>query len=287
MAEFAFRERLAELGFVDRVSMGGWVFRNTRSVHFGNRTVAVFPQIINHATEYAVGRAMPPVPPGIHGIGSVFNQSGIDAYYCAAAVREEDDGESVQWQCVRLALPVQQPYLEFPAAVQGFTNRNRHHNFLSHRANVNLIPEAAVPEVFSKENLRIAFVNEYFAEVSDVDGVFWGHQFTYPLEIKEKTAAHDPNIGEYFGLDIGPFVKLAFYAARRGNLKSLFIVREIDNVETRNLVQWWLITFEELAQGASWVGLPGGTNMAGGRSAVVRIPKSQFRPLNGATLAQL
>jgi hypothetical protein len=82
-------------------------------------------------------------------------------------------------------------------------------------------------------------------------------------------------------------VKLAFYAVKRGNLKSLFIVREIDDVNTRNLRQWWVITFEHLAQVASWVGLPGGTGMGGGRSAVVRIPKSQFQPLTAATLASL
>jgi hypothetical protein len=120
-----------------------------------------------------------------------------------------------------------------------------------------------------------------------VDGIFWGQQFTYPLEVKEKTAAEDNRLGPYFGLDVGPFVKLAYYAAKRGNLQSLFIVREINNTEARELVQWWFITFEQLARYASWVQRAGGAGMNGGASAVVRIPRSEFRPLNAENLRAL
>ena len=80
------------------------------------------------------------------------------------------------------------------------------------------------------------FQSAFKSQISDVDGILWGERFTYPLEIKEKTAATDKVLGDYFGLDVGPFVKLAYFAARQGNLHSLFIVREIDNVEERN---WW------------------------------------------------
>jgi hypothetical protein len=66
------------------------------------------------------------------------------------------------------------------------------------------------------------------------------------MEIKEKTAATTREMGEYFGLDVGPFTKLAFYAAKRGNFQSLFVVREIDNVNDRNLVNWLYKTFEDL-----------------------------------------
>lgn len=89
------------------------------------------------------------------------------------------------------------------------------------------------------------------------------------------------------GLDIGPFVKLAFYAAKRGNLHSLFIVREIDNPVSRNLVNWWFITFDELAQYASWVQQAGGASMTGGASAVVKIPKAEFKPLDRSHLERL
>jgi hypothetical protein len=152
---------------------------------------------------------------------------------------------------------------------------------------VDEIPAVALAEEFSKEHLRVAFNNPFMAEVSDVDGIFWGQRFTYPLEIKEKTPANDARLGDYFGLDVGPFVKLAHYAARQGNLHSLFVVREINNQEERALVGWRFITFEQLARFASWVPRAGGTNMAGGGSSVVCIPRCEFQELNAANLAAL
>jgi hypothetical protein len=287
LAEVNLRNYLTSIGYAQRVSLGGWIFRNNRSEHFGRRAVVAFPEIVEPDTFYGMSRDLPFPPQGLHAIGTTFHQSGIHAYYCAATINESDNAESISWRTVQLGLPEEQRYNTFPEGIEGFTARIRRHNFLSNHADVSLIPESAVPEEFSKENLRVAFHTRYFAEISDVDGVFWGQQHTYPLEIKEKTAGTDDGIGEYFGLDIGPFVKLAFYAAKRGNLKSLFIVREIDDEQTRNLRQWWFITFEELAQVASWLGLPGGPNMRGGRSTVVRIPKTQFTPLNADTLALL
>lgn len=125
------------------------------------------------------------------------------------------------------------------------------------------------------------------AEVSDIDGILWGEQYTYPIEIKEKTPGNDSKLGDYFGLDVGPFVKLAFYAAKKGNLHSLFIVREIDNEATRGLVAWWFITFDKMAQYASWVTTGGGTTMLGGSSTVVKIPKSKFTKLDASSLSKL
>jgi len=133
----------------------------------------------------------------------------------------------------------------------------------------------------------VTFQSRLLCEISDVDGIFWGQQFTYPLEIKEKTAGSDRRMGEYFGLDLGPFVKLAFYVAKRGNLHSIFIVREIDSVESRQLVNWWFITFDQLARFASWNPQAGGTSMTGGASTVVRIPKAEFTTLDRAALAAL
>ncbi|SRR5712692_2401668 len=138
-----------------------------------------------------------------------------------------------------------------------------------------------------RSNLRVAFQSHLLSEVSDVDGIFWGQQFTYPLEIKEKTSAPSNRLGDFFGLDVGPFVKLAHYVARRGNLRSLFVVREIADPESRELVAWRFITFDQLARYASWTPMAGGTSMGGGRSSVVCIPKGEFRELTAANLGAL
>ena len=150
-----------------------------------------------------------------------------------------------------------------------------------------MIPTAQLAEEFWKEHLRVALNTRYMSEISDVDGIFWGRQYTYPIEVKEKTVANDSRLGDYFGLDLGPFVKLAHYAAKRGNLHSLFVVREITDVESRELINWRYITFDHLAQFASWVPASGGTNMMGGGSTVVKIPKCEFETLTAEALAAL
>lgn len=71
------------------------------------------------------------------------------------------------------------------------------------------------------------------------------------------------------------------------NLHSMFVVREITDTESRGLKQWWFITFERLAQFASWNQQGGGTNMQGGGSTVVKIPKDQFLPMSKAELDRL
>ena len=288
LAEVDLRRHLADLGFGDRVSRGGWIARREGPGEFGHRTAVFFPEVLSPGVDYPSNRVMPTPDHGLHTICATFHQTGIEAYFCAATVEHADDATTLRWQAIQLGLPTQQQFQPFPQCVAPlFRARGARYNFLRYDADAAQIPDIAVPDEFSKEHMRVAFQTAYLAEVSDVDGIFWGQQFTYPLEVKEKTAATDNRLGHYFGLDVGPFVKLAYYAAKRGNLQSLFIVREINNTDERALVQWWFITFEHLARFASWVQRAGGTSMSGGASAVVRIPRAEFRPLNAENLRAL
>lgn len=290
LAEIDFRAHLAALGFQDRVSVGGWIARSEArgGIPFGATTVALFPEIMVPGTDYSLARPLPNPSLGLHTICSTFHQLGIHSYYSAPQVATENDPMSTKWQAIQLALPNAQQYRPLTDVIQGFTTRTRRYNFLSHNSDLAMLPDARVPEEFSKENLRITLQNRFYSEISDIDGLFWGERHTYPVEIKEKTPAPSTTMGPFFGLDVGPFVKLAFYAAKRGNLHSLFIVREIDHEETRNLVNWWYVTFDDLAQFASWNFSAGGTPMGGrGRSATVRIPKSVFKTLDAAALQAL
>lgn len=289
LAEVDFRKHLLSLGFGDRVSPGGWIARSEGDGMFATHTVALFPETVLPEKEY-FPHSTPPAPtPRLHTIASKFHETGIRAYFCYPLVPVSEAPQSTRWVATQLGLPSDQPYEDFPShAADGFRHRDHRYNFLRYSTDAERIPVKAIPEEFSKEHLRIAFQSDYLCEISDLDGVLWGETTTYPVEIKEKTVApEDRRLGPYFGLDVGPFVKLAFYAARRGNLSSLFIVREIDDRATRNLVDWWFITFEQLALFASWVQRSGGTSMQGGQSAVVRIPKSAFRRLDGPALASL
>ena len=289
LAEVDLRSYLADLGFGGRVSRGGWIARTKGLGNFGQRTIALFPEIVTEGTDYSANRPLPAPDMGLHTICATFHQSGISSYYCAAVVDEDNLPQSLRWEALQLGLPVQQTYAPLieKLADVGFQVRARRYNFLNNDTQLTDLPDAAVPEEFTKEHLRVSFNTRYMAEISDVDGLFWGTQHTYPLEIKEKTSGSSSDMGEYFGLDVGPFVKLAYYAAKRGNLHSIFVVREIDNEEDRNLIAWRFITFDHLAQFASWVSQGGGTNMRGGASSVVRIPKAEFSTLNAQTLAAL
>lgn len=289
LAEIAFRDYLHGLGFLGRVSPGGWIVRRKGPDVFGHSTAALFPEVVLPAREYPEDRALPPPSHGLHTICTTFHQSGIAGFFCAATVAQEDNPASLMWHAVELGLPAEQPYRPLIEALAplSFTVRPRMYNYLRHHTDAGPIPDVAIPEEFSKEHLRVAFNTHYLAEPSDIDGIFWGHQHTYPIEIKEKTPAPSKDLGPFFGLDVGPFVKLAFYAAKRGNLHSLYVVREIDNTQDRNLVQWWFIKFDHLAQYASWVPMQGGPGMGGGRSSVVRVPKCEFRALTAESLAAL
>jgi len=287
LAESDFRHHLDQLGCGDKLSPGGWIARTGGSDIFGKRSVAFFPETVQPDTDYHATSVLPLPKAGFHNTCTAFYQNGIAGYYCAPTIRNNDDYTSVMWQCVQLGLPQEQQYHAFPDSMAGFTRRKRTYNCLRYDADVAGIPDDAVPDEFTKEHLRVAFQNRYMAEVSDIDGILWDNQYTYAIEIKEKTPATDNDMGEYFGLDVGPFVKLAFYAAKRGTLHSIFVVREVSDQTTRNLVAWWYITFERLAQYASWVMRAGGKSMTGGRSAVVRIPKCEFTPLTRENLMSL
>lgn len=263
------------------MAIKGWDTKN------GWQATLFFPETIKPFQDYSTERPLPNPDYGLHTICATFHQIGIHSYFCSPVVEESGNTDSIKWRAVQLGLPVQQGYGNFPENIQGFQGRPRRYNFLRYSLDVDSIPETTVPEEFSKEHLRVSFQNQFMCEMSDVDGIFWGNQYTYPVEIKEKTAAADNKLGAFFGLDVGPFVKLAFYAAKRGNLHSVFVVREIDNQVDRNLVNWWVITFERMAQFASWNPISGGTNMRGGGSTTIKIPKSEFLPLNLETLKTL
>lgn len=288
LAEVDFRAHLRKLGFAERISLGGWIARRVGPGEFASETVALFPEVCNDPIQLAEGRPLTEPGRGLHTICSTFHQIGIRSFYCSLQIRDASDPATYRWQALRLGTPSEEPWQSLKDALEPYLGqRTRHYNYLSYDTDTSRIPDACVIEEFLKEHLRVSVCTPYLAEVSDVDGILWGNEKTYPLEIKEKTAATDKKLGDYFGIDVGPFVKLAYYAAKRGNLHSLFVVREIEDTGSRALKQWWFIPFDRLAEYASWNQQGGGTNMRGGSSTVVRIPKDRFTELNHAELARL
>lgn len=287
LAEIDLRNTLTNLGFGDRISQGGWIARNVGNGNFGHQTSVIFPMTINQNTNYDPNRNLEEPPVALHTICSTMHQIGVHSFYCIPTISVNNDTNSINWQAKQLGIPNPQNYSPLLQTLNNFGLRTRNYNFLRYNTNANIIPQNSIAEEFTKEHLRIYFQNQFMSEMSDIDGILWGQQYTYPIEIKEKTVANDSKVGDYFGIDVGPFVKLAFYAAKKGNLHSLFFVREINDVVNRQLVNWWFITFDTLAQYASWVSQGGGRNMQGGGSTVVKIPKAEFTQLTAASLSTL
>lgn len=286
LAEIEFRNYLATLGFSGNVSIGGWIARCQGVNNFSKNVIVMFPETIQPNANYLINRNLPNPSHGLHTICATFHQIGIRSFYCSPII-PTNDPTAIQWKATELGLPTQQPHINFPSGIAGFNRRKIKYNFLRYKSDVSSIPVNSIPEEFTKENIRVAFQDYYMSEISDIDGILWGKQFTYPLEIKEKTCGKDNQMGEYFGIDVGPFVKLAFYAAKQGNLHSIFVVREIKDEVTRELANWWYITFERLAQYAGWTPIGGGKNMRGGQSSVIKIPKNEFSLLNANSLQTL
>ncbi|MFT0861254.1 hypothetical protein [Ancylobacter sp. G4_0304] len=215
------------------------------------------------------------------------HQIGIKSYYAYPLMHVENDTFDIEWKFIQLGVPWPTTFVDVSIAFSSFSQRTRRYNYLRYSTDVASLSDDDAIVQFSHENLRIFVESRFRAETSDIDGIVWGERYTYPVEIKEKACAHDSDMGDWFGLDTGPFVKLAHYAARRGNLHSLFIVREISDTNGRAFQRWLFTEFDQLAQRASWVPRSGGPGMGGAASMVVRVPREAFRELDAAALASI
>ena len=134
---------------------------------------------------------------------------------------------------------------------------------------------SVVAELFWFEYVRYYFNRTYLQSNNDLDLFIHGPSGrVYPVEVKGKTPAYDNSIGEWFGIDIGPFAKFSFFTANSNNNDALYVVEEV--TPQRNHVAWHAITFTELVKACAWVGRGGGTGMTGGASSTYRVPKAAF-----------
>lgn len=288
-AELDFIRFVTSGGFADRASPGGWILRPTHVERFGLAApIALFPVpvVTRDSTSAAVSTAA--VRTAVHAVAVRLQDANIETYLCEPAAASSDP---LKWTAQRVGLPtLPAPEPVGEVLARRFQRRERRYNFLRYKTDVSTLgglTDDEVGRLFAAESLRVDVQTGFMAEVSDIDTLLWGATRMYPLEIKEKTRANDRNVGDWFGLDLGPFTKLAFYAAWYQRFSSLFVVREIDDVESRNLTQWLVVDFETIAKRASWVPQAGGPSMIGTASAVVKIPADAFTVLDADYLRTL
>lgn len=139
--------------------------------------------------------------------------------------------------------------------------------------------DSLVRDLFWFEYTRYFCQKKYLISNNDLDLFIIGDSGSaYPVEIKSKTPVVDESLGDWFGLDIGPFAKMAFFTANSMNTDALYIVQEVD--ENRSFVKWHGIKFTDLVKSCSWVGQAGGQGMSGGASSTIKIPKLSFTELS-------
>ena len=220
LAEIDLRDYLKSLGYGEMISPGGWIFRSVRhggTGRFASSHVALFPETVQAWKDYPPPVGIPNIPHSLLAVAISLRQIGVESYYCVPYFPRSQEPEKVEWTLFEMGSP-SHGVKDLSSAMKNFPSRTSRYNFLRYSSDPSVIPQSSLPVEFTKELLRVSVSGFYIAEVSDIDGVFWGKNIAYPLEIKEKTMASDRKIGDYFGIDVGPFTKLAFYAARRASL---------------------------------------------------------------------
>lgn len=142
---------------------------------------------------------------------------------------------------------------------------------------------AIVTELFWKEYSRYFIHRQFLVSSNDLDFFIVGKSGkAYPIEFKSKTVVVDNSIGDWFGIDVGPFSKLSFFVSLSNNMEALYFVEEVDAIG--NTVEWWGIKFSQLLKNCHWVSQSGGTGMGGGASVTIKVPKIIFEPLSSFLL---
>lgn len=132
-----------------------------------------------------------------------------------------------------------------------------------------------VRDLFWFEYARYYCQVEYLVSNNDLDLFIIGTSGSaYPVELKSKLPVEDDKLGDWFGLDIGPFAKMSFFTSNSMNTDALYVVEEVD--EQRNHIAWLGIKFTELVKSCCWVGQAGGQGMMGGASSTIKVPKAAF-----------
>lgn len=228
---------------------------------------------------------------------SYFNQTGIKTYFTEFDFNGNFSLEST------FVLPARRNYqISYPIdfykvgpnglevvhiseVMQHFTNRTGNIGMRAYplnridRTEPAFNDSALISSLFWKEYSRYFLHRNYLVSSNDLDFFLVSISGKgYPVEFKSKTVVRDTKIGDWFGIDIGPFTKLSFFVSLSNNMEALYFVEEVDN--QGNVVEYWGIKFSTLLKYSFWVSQSGGVNMAGGASNTVKVPKICFEKVS-------
>jgi len=120
---------------------------------------------------------------------------------------------------------------------------------------------------YLKVKLKASYIDPY-----DVDAFLVGFNGNvFPVEIKEKSRTDK----EEFGIDAGRILMMMRLCITTDS-NALYIIREIDNSETRNHIGYKFITFSDMIMNVSWNLQAGGIGMGGGHTQTIMITCKAF-----------
>lgn len=299
---------LAELAFK--------TFLNQQNIHFipggwimspGNKTicqvparekVCLLPRNATFSWQTPAINAYAPVTPAEISAYNYFRQVGVRAYLvCPSDIVEATFSIPQPSHGTTRAIYPKNYHLDFmsisqngelqpnPVATvfQSFPIRNGNSGLRCSQLNriaANQAPwndSDAIARLFWFEYTRYFVQVDYLvSNVEEIHFIIAPSGSCFPVELKSKSVANDNILGDWFGIDMGPFAKLAFFTANSMNTDALYVVQEVD--AARIHVEWYGIRFTEL-KSCSWVGQAGGTGMMGGASSTYKVPKAAFTRL--------
>ena len=277
VAEVEFARYIESLGMGERLVRGGWIVEPNAPDFFSKR-IAIFPA--------SFGGSPAPSTPVITA-AQYLRSAGMRSLWAVPLPRA---GMEFDWLASDITGPNIGPLSPIQEAFSGYPlrqNRLTHRHYNTDISPLRSTPSTELQTLFARESMLDSIRGRYLTVANDLDYLIWGQHATYPVEIKEKTRANDPYMGDYFGIDVGPFAKLSTFTSFGSELKGLFVVREIDNVTSRSLRAWHIVRSDQMCQKCSWVFRSGGMSMRGTASATVRVPIAAFEPLSLVTLQSL
>lgn len=120
---------------------------------------------------------------------------------------------------------------------------------------------------YLKVKLKASYIDPY-----DVDAFLVGFNGNvFPVEIKEKSRTDK---GE-FGIDAGRILMMMRLCITTDS-NALYIIREVDNSESRKLIGYKYITFSDMIMNVSWNLQAGGIGMGGGNTQTIMMTGKAF-----------
>jgi hypothetical protein len=281
LAELLFQTEVVHRYQLERkIVEGCWIFTPPVADFYARRE-AFFLHRIDR--EEGTPLASLAVPPPVVQASQYLRRLGIRSFY---AIPDTDTALPFEWKAVDLSSEA----IGAPQAISSFMKdfpARMGKRVVRGGADVSAfanLQDDALLGALTKESFADACMTKWKISAVDVDYFLFGRREILPIEIKEKDPAPDKIMGRYFGLDVGPFIKLSYFF-KAG--ETVYVVREIDNKVQRNLRYWKYLKFTDILDKSDWVGLPGGPPMVGKHSFTVRIPYEAFRDLTREELLEM